>query len=46
MSKIVEHTEINEYLEKISKNLILEHLFYTIFIAKIIEHLGFFPLHW
>ena len=33
MSQIVELTEINEHLEEIAKNLIVEHLFYTISIA-------------
>ena len=33
MSKIVEHTEIDEHLEKIAENLIVEHQFYTISIA-------------
>ena len=33
MSQIVERTEINEHLEEIAKNLIVEHLFYTISIA-------------
>ena len=30
VSQIVEHTEINEHFEEIAKNLIVEHLFYTI----------------
>ena len=33
MSQIVEHTEIDEHLVKIAKNVIVEHLFYTISIA-------------
>ena len=33
MSQIVEHTEIDEHLEKNTENLIVEHLFYTISIA-------------
>ena len=33
MSQIVEHTETDEHLEEITKNLMVEHLFYTIFIA-------------
>ena len=33
VSQIVEHTKINEHLEEIAKNLIVEHLFYTISIA-------------
>ena len=33
MYQIVEHTEIDEHLEEIVKNLIVEHLFYTISIA-------------
>ena len=33
MSQIVGHTEINEHLGEIAKNIIVEHLFYTIFIA-------------
>ena len=33
VSQIVEHTEINEHLEEIVKNLVVEHLFYTISIA-------------
>ena len=33
VSQIVGHTEIDEHLEQIAKNLIVEHLFYTISIA-------------
>ena len=33
VSQIVEHTEIDEHLVKIAKNVIVEHLFYTISIA-------------
>ena len=30
MSRIIEHTEINEHLGRIAENLIIEHLFCTI----------------
>ena len=33
VSQIVEHTEIDEHLVKIAKNVTVEHLFYTISIA-------------
>ena len=33
VSQIVEHTKIDEHLGRIAKNLIVEHLFYTISIA-------------
>ena len=33
VSQIVGHTETDEHLEQIAKNLIVEHLFYTISIA-------------
>ena len=33
VSQIVEHTEIDEHLGRIAENIIVEHLFYTIFIA-------------
>ena len=29
MSKIVEHTDLDEHLKKVAENLIIEHLFYT-----------------
>ena len=45
MSQIVEHTEIDEHLEKNTENLIVEHLFYTISIATNNRTPGiFFPL--
>ena len=33
MFQIVEHTEIDEHLGEIVENLIVKHLFYTIYIA-------------
>ena len=42
MSQIVEHTEINEYLEEIAESLIVEHLLYTISIATNIRTPGIF----
>ena len=33
MFQIVEHTEIDEHLGEIAENLIVEHLFYNIYIA-------------
>ena len=45
MFQIVEHTEIDEHLGEIVKNLIVEHLFYTIYIATNDRTPGiFFPL--
>ena len=44
MSQIVEHTEINEYLGEIAKNLIVEHLFYTLSTATNNRTPGIFPL--
>ena len=44
MSKIEEHTEINDHLEKIAKNLIVEHLIYTVSIATNKRTPGIFPL--
>ena len=40
---VVEHTEVDEHLEEIAKNLIAEHLFYRLLILlqQIIEHLRF-----
>ena len=45
MYKIVQHTNIDEHLGKISEDLIVEHLFYTISIATNKRTPGiFFPL--
>ena len=42
LSHIVENAEIDEHLEKIAENIIVEHLFYTIFIATNNRTLGVF----
>ena len=45
VSQIVEHTKTDEHLEEIDENLIVEHLHYYI-LQQILEHMGFFHLHW
>ena len=46
MSKIVEHTEIDEHLEQIAEILIVEYLFYTASIATNDRTPGFFSTAW
>ena len=45
VSRIVEHIEIKEHQVKFPEKLIAEHLFYTLSIQQIKEHMGYFSLH-